>query len=45
MLEIKYSFIDVITKLKGVSVSELPLKDVKKIKNQYRLNELGWRVK
>lgn len=45
VLEIKYSFIDVITKLKGVSVTELPLKDVKKIKNQHRLNELGWIVK
>lgn len=45
VLEIKYSFVDVITKLKGVSVTELPLNDVKKIKNQHRLNELGWVVK
>lgn len=39
--EIKYSFVDVVTKLKGYSVTELtPLE----IKNQRRLNELGWSV-
>lgn len=42
--EIKYSFVDVITKLKGYSVTELTPLEIKKLKNQRRLNELGWSV-
>lgn len=42
--EIKYSFIDVVTKLKGHSVTELTPLEIKKLKNQRRLNELGWSV-
>ncbi|HHJ3433246.1 TPA: hypothetical protein ACQJHO_000816 [Enterococcus faecium] len=45
VLEIKYSFVDVVTKLKGISVTELPLKENQKLMNQHRLNELGWSVK
>lgn len=40
--EIKYSFVDVVTKLKGYSVTELTPLEIKKLKNQRRLNELGW---
>ncbi|MFB8580778.1 hypothetical protein ACFC6F_03870 [Enterococcus gallinarum] len=42
--EIKYSFVDVVTKLKGYSVTELTPLEIKKLKNQRRLNELGWSV-
>lgn len=42
--EIKYSFIDVVTKLKGFSVTELTPLEIQKLKNQRRLNELGWSV-
>ena len=44
VLSISYSFVDVVTKLRGISVTELPLKETTKIKNQNRLNELGWTV-
>ncbi|HIB1899804.1 TPA: hypothetical protein ACWWDF_002425 [Enterococcus faecium] len=44
VIEIKYSFVDVITELKGVSVTELPPLELQKLKNQSRLNELGWSV-
>ncbi|EGO2601788.1 hypothetical protein [Enterococcus faecalis] len=44
VLEIKYSFVDVVIKLKGISVTELPLKENQKLMNQHRLNELGWSV-
>ena len=42
--EIKYSFVDVVTALKGYSVTELPLLEIQKLRNQRRLNELGWSV-
>lgn len=42
--EIKYSFVDVVTKLKGYSVTELTPIEIQKLKNQRRLNELGWSV-
>lgn len=45
ILAINYSFVSVVTELKGVSVTELPLKEAQKLKNQHRLNELGWVVK
>lgn len=44
VLSISYSFIDVVTELKGISVTELPVKEINKIKNKSRLNELGWSV-
>lgn len=44
VLSISYSFIDVVTELKGISVTELPVIETNRIKNQSRLNELGWSV-
>lgn len=42
--EIKYNFVDVVTVLKGYSVTELPPLEIQKLNNQRRLNELGWSV-
>ncbi|MCO5532967.1 hypothetical protein NG885_15060 [Enterococcus faecium] len=42
--EIKYRFIDVVTELKGFSVTELPPLEIQKLKKQRRLDELGWSV-
>lgn len=42
--EIKYSFVDVVTELTGYSVTELTPLEIQKLKNQRRLNELGWSV-
>jgi hypothetical protein len=42
--EIEYSFIDIVTKVKGYSVTELTPLEIQKLKNQRRLNELGWSV-
>lgn len=44
IMEIKYSFVDVVTELKGDSVTELTPLEIQKLKNQRRLNELGWSV-
>ena len=45
IMEIKYTFVDVVTELKGDSVTELTPLEIQKLKNQRRLNELGWIVK
>ena len=42
--EIEYSFIDIVTKVKGYSVIELTPLEIQKLKNHRRLNELGWSV-
>lgn len=42
--EIKYSFVEVVTALKGYSVTELTPLEIQKLRNQRRLNELGWSV-
>lgn len=44
IMEIKYTFVDVVTELKGYSVTELTPLEIQKLKNQRRLNELGWSV-
>lgn len=44
IMEIKYSFVDVVTELKGCSVTELAPLEIQKLKNKRRLNELGWSV-
>lgn len=44
IMEIKYTFVDVVTELKGDSVTELTPLEIQKLKNQRRLNELGWSV-
>lgn len=44
VLEIKYSFVDIVVDLKGISVTELPVKETMKLKNRHKLNELGWSV-
>lgn len=43
--EISYSFIDIVVKSEATSVTELKPTETKKMRNQRKLNDLGWEVR